>query len=551
MAPDPTKTAPAPDPKPEEAAKEGDKPIDFKKQNEEQRIAAVRTAKANVQEKIEAISKTLGDGLPGLIRDVMADIITGSAASEISKLWEKAAEDFAKKNPDKLKELPEITRPYLEKLQEMEAMAIRYIEVLTSVAEGGQATPEALLRMRDSQNAKAITLAKILTDTTNTAAQEAVKYVFKMKSQTNEEFGKLSSYLSQVFDKRYIEQCLAQGQEFSSAESPIGWFIITFLPDTGDKSKESVIKDIRKKYALTDAQLKAFLKAGISSGAISVSLASKFTEFQEKEEKELAVAYKIQNDFLQKARQIATPPYGSTNPALEMLNLRNILLLVAQVAAGVSVGGTILAGIFKGGALKSPDKLLETLSSKTVLIGTGVWTAAHYLKHPKPGILTSKEERETSQKRETARDLTVVLNSNRGWNELLTQNGHKGGEIFGEFVLQYCMKGEKDKILDEPDATKVNLASFKKWLLERQKQIGGSRKGKYSQLADKITGSEKEGFRIAGTKVNWETNNDDFKRLADAFFVWKIGGAQTATQFNSALRMAQSTVEAPVKPKEA
>lgn len=549
--PDPNPTQ---DPQPAaEAEQEGKEKIDFVKLDKEKREQTAKETREKVQAKLEDVSKGLPDGRIELVRDVMADIITGDAIGSITGLWEKAADEFAKANPDNLKELANITRPYLERLQEVEKMAIRYIEILTSTAEGGQATPEALLKMRDSQNVKAITLAKILEDPSNPAAREAVKYVFKMKTQGTKEsegYKEVIAYLSGVFDKNYIEQCLTQGPGFSSEQSSIGWFIISFLPETGEPSKEAFIKDIKAKHSLTDAQLKAFLKAGCTSGAISVNLASKFEgiKFDAKEEKELAVAYQAQNDFMQRANQFVMPAYGSENQFLKMFTLKNILLLVAQAAAGVSVGGTILAGIFKGGALKSPEKLLETLTSKSVLVGAGVIAGVEYLKNPKPGTLTPKEERETMAKRKTSSDLAVVLNSNRGWNELLTGNGAKGSEIFGEYVLQYCMKGEKDKILDEPNPEKINLASFRKWLLSRQKEGGGER---YSDFADKILGSEKEGFKIKGKEIDWETNNYDLQRLANSFFVWKIGGKETQTQLNTAMQFAQSAPSIPEEPKTA
>jgi len=517
--------------------------FNYKRHDETKRKEALAAAKKAIQKEVTD-RLTVDRGKAGMLGDFMDKIITGTLFSQIEQMWATESEAYLnanKNNPKALAELNKIIDRYKRRLKTITKIAKKYVITMMRMY-GGKLPPAALLKMRDSEAFRALTLSKILTNPQNSAILNAIEYVFITKTQTQKRYKDLCAYLEGVFKNTGT----AQGR----GEIQMAWFILNFLPEKGPRSKEDFIKYLVKK-GLNGQKLKAFLKEGCRNGAISPSLANNFAKneitFTEQEQNENSAVYKIQHDFLKKGRAYAKEAYGSYNPAARMLTMKNILILVAQISSGISIGGTLLASIFKGGGLKSPEKIVKAMTQKGMLMKAGLFAAASYWKNKKPGFWADAAERREQNKNESAKNLQIVTESNPGLKSFLTDNKYEGSAVLNEYIREHGMrtkKGKRTVISNEPSYKKITLISFKKWLEKkaREKDING----KYSRLADKITISDKGTCEINGFTVD----NDDLQRVAKTFFIWGIGGTQTQSQYKATLRRAQGGAPKPPKNKK-
>ncbi len=517
--------------------------FDYKKKDSLRRKAALATAKEAIQDEV-AKRLTVESGRAGMLGDFMDKIITGTPFKQIEQMWEAESEAYLranKNNPKALTEINKIIKRYEDRLKAITEIAKKYVTTMARM-HGNKLPPAALLAMRDGEAFRALTLSKILTSPQNSAILNAIEYVFITKTQTQKRYDDLCAYLEGVFKNTGT----AQGR----GEAQMAWFILNFLPEKGPRSKEDFIKYLNKK-GLNGQELKALLREGCMNGAISPSLANNFTKneiaFTEQEQNENSVAYKIQHDFLKKGRAYAKEAYGSYNPAARMLTLGNLLRWAATVTSATSMFGTLLASIFKGGGLKSPEKIVKAMTQKGMLMKGAMLGAALYWKKKRPGFWADAAERREQNKNKSAKNLQVVTESNRGLKSFLTDNKYEGSAVLDEYIREHGMrtkKGKRTVISNEPSYKKITLISFKKWLEKkaREKDING----KYSRLAAKITISDKGTCKING----FTADNDDLKRVSKAIFVWGIGGSGAGKTYNEALRRARGGAPKPPKNKK-
>jgi hypothetical protein len=484
----------------------------------------LKEPKANLTDLMEDLSKVISSkgGLAEFKLDIMPGVLLDNATEVIKTLWHDTVRELFKKYKDDPVELhrklKEAAKPLSDRIEETAKMVTGYIKKVTKYSKGGQITEEVLLEIEKH----AAALGEILSDIENNEeALYAIKYVFEKESKVSRNRERVYDYLESIFDTDCIQKFVKINPYHTQGEIPVAWVIVRYL--TTDE-KQEFIDRMESEYGSDSLEFKMFLAAGCLSGAISVNQVTDNAEFSEEETQELAEVYKQQNDFMKAAEELRARSYGSENPVNSMLSLRSILILVMQIAGGISAGGTLLAGIFKGGALKSPANLLRTLKSKAIWTGGGMIALGEYLKNPTPGLFTSKEEREGHAKKETGKYL-VDLRNNPGLREFLETNddeGRSGAVLFGRFITTYCKKDSKGKDLDEPSPKKLNLAKFSEWM-----------KKNYPDSASQITVADNK------YKINdYDINNYDIGRLGLAFHIWNIGEKSTQTQYSSAIKLA-------------
>ncbi len=515
--------------------------------------------KAKMKAARDSVRKKIQDGytvphLAGLAKDVMGGIIMKKPLEEIYKLWDQAVKEFVaanKGNEKEMRKLPYITAKFLKMIDNVVTNALAYIHRVKQ-ANNGYLTETAVLEMRDSYAKKASTLAKILQQINDPEVREAVEYIFiTNKPQTAASFKKLVAYLSKVLDNA--------GGNFSQGEGAIAWFMLAHLPVRGPRSAEEFLKAYIKKRGLKGKELKALLRAGCRHGAASPSLAEQLIKadrglsFTNNERLENRTIYKVQRDLRKKAKLLARVPYGSTNKTAEMLTLRNVLLAFAAGAAGVSIVGTLAAGIFKGGALKNPGELVDVMLKPPMLMKAGVLVYA--LAKPKPGFFQGQAEKRTLDEAKTARDLDLITETNPGWASFFTSDKYSGASAFWQFMNEYGMRSNipnkkdtsiKVKIHKKPQTRKITMISFKRWL--DKKAASKDPTGRYAKLAKRIK-AEHGGI---GSVDGHSTTTRDLRRLSAVFFTWKIGGkaSQTEQAYKTALKRARGGYTPPPKKKK-
>jgi hypothetical protein len=500
--------------------------VDHIMEDKKRQDKTIFETRKKVRDELEKRTKGISGGMAELIADMMPEILLGDAIEYYGSAWAAERREIADtQNEDLLIELANKTSPYLNAITKAGELSVKYIEEMTESSQGGQAGPEVLLKMRDSLSGKAKYLAEALTKQGNEKLMAAMEWSLGLMTDTQLNRQKAFEGLSEIFSKSYIQDCTKSGPEKAQLQTPVGWVLVSFM---STENRKSFTEFIIKKHSLSPEEIKAFFNAGAWSGAIPPNEIPAKVKFTEPEDQKMRIAYAVQNDFLKKGRDLIRRSYGAENDAGRMLNLKNMLLVFAMAASGVSVGGTIIANMFTQGTIKDPAKVLALLSKKSVLVGAGVGTAAYMLLNPKPGRFEPKESRETKKQRETAENLYMVVNTNRGWNEFLTANKYKGAEIMFEFANYVRRK-------DNLDDSMITLEEFVYWLDKKAK--GKENPEKYKFYLSRIRKSDDEIYEIGG----FRTNDDDLKRLVHAVDFWKMGGTQAQERYLSAIKFAQLT----------
>ncbi|MFH1533669.1 MAG: hypothetical protein ABID64_01950 [Nitrospirota bacterium] len=492
--------------------------------------------KKSFKDANKAIQDEISEGLyvksprGRMLKNLMPDILTGTAFEDVRRLWKEQSEEVITsaniKDKDTLTKLNQIVGRYEKQLVSITGITTKYIIEIRRM-HGGKLTETALLKMRDSLAFKARTLSKLLLNPKNSGAINSIKYAFKLETQTAEKFAEVKKYLSKSF--------ASGGPECNQGEAASSWLIMNFL---SEKEREEVLKDHIAKEKLTGENLKEFLKAGSKHGAISFTLASKLTgknsRFTKGEEHMMSTTYKINHDFVKRGKSYFRSAYGSYNPAAQMLTGKNILIALTKLSVAVSVGGTLVANIFKGGGWKDPEKLAQIMTKKGMLINYAAYALAKYKEDPKPGFWTDASERREQDKNETAYQLKTLTEGNRGWNIFLTAQKFAGSTVFEEFVNEHGRrskdtKNKTTKVTSVPVYRKITLQSFVRWLKSK-----GKKDGKYSNLLKQISVSANGTYKING----YETNNDDIRKLAKAYHVWNISGNKAQSRYKDAIQRA-------------
>jgi hypothetical protein len=508
--------------------------IDFGKDDENKMKNALKAARDKIE--AEVTSGLHLTGKAGLIASVMDTIIAGTPMDKINRLCEKTRNEYiasCKGDPKLLKQLPFITARFRKQLDKIVDLSLKYVMRIKAI-HGGKLTEAALLKMRDGAD-RAYYLSKILSKIDDPKVLNAIEFVMNAKTRTKEKYAQLCKYLKKSFDKG--------GADYGRDDAPLAWFMVNYLPERGDHSKEKFIEFMVAK-GLKGQKLKDFLRAGCRSGAIPPLLAEKFVTddsgaaFTKKEKEENRAVYKVQQVFHKRARAIIRESYGSYNPMARMFTLKNILILVAQVSSGVSIAGTLAANIFKGGGLKNPGQLVEAMTKPGMMLEVAKFGVATYFKKPRPGLLTEAGKRKTQDENRTAENLRVLVENNRGLNSFLRKDKFRASTTLREFMVEHGMTiitGKTVKKLDKPSYRKITLVAYKNWL--QKKAAAKDPDGKYSKTAKEIGINSDGTAQINGSK----TTNEEFKRLVEVFHVWGIGGKASVTEeaFGSVLNRAR------------
>lgn len=516
----------------------------FETHYKEQMKKALKTADNALQDEISKglyVKSSRGR----MQADLMKDILTGTAIDDVKKLWKKEAKRIiaTAKGSEILASLNKTAKVFEERLIGITQITSRYIAEIRRM-HGGMVTGKVLLKMRDSRAFKAGEMKELLN---NPAAMSAAKYVFKVETQTDAKFKEVKKYLSSTF--------AAGGPNYNQGAAPSSWILLNFL--SGKEKKEALAYHISAQK-LTGKKLKEFLKAGSKHGAVSFSLASQLntgaSKFTKGEEHMMGTAYKINHDFVQRAKEYFRPAYGSYNKAAQMLRGKPIMIFLMKLSSVISAGGTLIANVFKDDGWKNPGRIASVMTKKGMLINYGIYALAKHWEDSKPGKFTAAAERRVQDENATAYKLKTLTEGNRGWHTFLTGNKFSGSVVFEEFVNERgrrttvretkgTAKGQKKstKVSSTPIYKRITLPAFVRWLKGK-----GTKDKRYTRLLAQIKESGDGTFTVNGV----ETTNDDLRGLAKTFHVWGIKGASVQKSYRAALERASGGAKAPVKKKK-
>ncbi|MBD3360433.1 hypothetical protein GF366_01375 [Candidatus Peregrinibacteria bacterium] len=533
--------------KPVEKEKYAETKWDILRASKKRQKQQAKEAKRKLIEAVKEITPSQTSEREDFIRSAMMESFARHI-NEAERAWENTIFEMREKPitvslREFNEELNKRTMPYEDKMKQTAEFAEAYLRKISQGTERGKLTKEVVIKMRDSM-INASLVSKLLFKKENEGLKNALRWVLGMSKKT-EKGGEraVSTGKGPAFDA--VRNQLSKDMENYEHElMPFTWMIMTFMKSV---DRVELAKTHISKNALSLEKTIKFLEEGNKMGVFSpiemeeivrTEFKKKFKGFSPDKIKEYAVKYKAQHDFTKQAMKLK-PTYGAKNKAGEMLTYKNILIFIAKLAAGLTVAGNVISGLFVGGAWKKPGKALENIATNHNIWGAG---AVYGLAKSAEGKLRwedfvkGKSERDMEKKAKAQKELYEGISINPGWKEFFEGNNFKGAKALADYIGRKSMI-EDEKIRPE----KLKISEFVKWLKKEAKK---PEKSGYKELLENFQKTEK-GYEVSG----FPTKDRNFKEFAKAFMTLGIGGTQVIQNYNNTVERARGQIP-PTKPKK-
>ncbi len=461
------------------------------------------------------------------------------------KNWSEKRRELVERNKEDLKTLMEDTKEYEARMRAISKYAEAYVY---EIVGNEKITHEVLAKMVKSEWAK---VSQVLTlvernDAHSKKIRNALEYALNFKFSDSESlkpelvkelgdtdkeqaFAIIKEYLDHPMLNKYIWTVIAFLDGNEQVEL-ISEYIRENCMKDGKLLESDVTRENGKKENVTKVQ--ALFERGHEMGVVSIEMRNMILERladestrsvapgapadeklksqflnvikeMEKIDPKMRALYRKQNDFLEEAKKLV-PNKECHNYANEMINLKNILLVVMAIAGGLTIVGNVALSMFDKG--KFNLKGLKTLTSNPwPIVGAGEVALAHYMLGGKEKKNNYKDE-SNENKINYSREMNVRMTSD--WSGFFKSENYAGASVFGSFVQELYKKN--DESLPEE---KLNPKTFMSWL---DSKIG----------SDKTPKEQKEKYRNARKKfiaLNKPDQKEYFEFFAKAFNLFQIG----------------------------
>ncbi len=264
------------------------------------------------------------------------------------------------------------------------------------------------------------------------------------------------------------------------------------------------------------AAQKAFLEEANNSGVFSPTEMKALlgANYDASKESQYGENWKLANDFLEAGKKIGTESYGATNQAGRYITIGNTLLAVANLAATATILGNTAVALYN----KNPKSILTNpyiLKSSAILFATSKLKGEQKLAE----FLEASDSRETTAKAKAYKELKIMRETSPVWTGekgfFAKDTGDSNGiRVFADYVQK--ITAENDGTLPEK---RVNAANF----------------GAFLKANPKLAPYQEEFEKMKNTTSEKDLN-ESVLRLSKAFFDLSIGGAQSKTQYQEALK---------------
>lgn len=481
-------------------------------------------ARKELEQEIAKSGMRFGDGSYNFVKDILEDMLK-IPLKDIENEWE------ANLSAKELKTvLADKTTTSIKKIDKISKILVSYIRAMIRET-GGKLTPEVLAALRDSQK-KAKNIVDILLSE-NQDLIEALKWALEAANGKTVGEGKKIAFksLAEHFKNSYEDEM-----------GLFSWTIVSFM-NPADKKEftEKFIKDQKLDFE----NAKKFMAAGNAMGVygpedIENTLKKNFQKgyqpLKPEEKQKYGLNYKMQNDFSETAKRIITSSYGTKNAMNEAFTLKNILMFIGQITAALGIGINFIAASFEGGKINKPSEILKKLKNGKILYAFAtLFGIQAYKKNQRMGdyLFEGKNIKEDRAQKEASKNLKDILSSNPGWKGFFEDEDYFGVKTLGNYVQEITSSKTK-----KPDPNRLTIPEFYNWLKNKKKSANTAEQTKYDSLINRITGvgTQSQFISQKDTKYKYKTNNDDFKKLANVFVLWKIGGRTYKDQYSQALK---------------
>lgn len=287
----------------------------------------------------------------------------------------------------------------------------------------------------------------------------------------------------------------------------------------------------------TQQETEEFLRYGNARGALSVdemqTVMRDFTKdknFTFGDEKALTETWARAHDLQKQIQSLSEGSYGAKNDMGSMFNYKNILITAGQLGAAATIAANGFLGIWKGGALKSPENLLLAATNPVIWIAGASYKGLGMLRgNERVDKALEGMETVANNKREEA--LHILEAQKKGnpqwhdWESFFATNGQGersfgGAKAFYSFILDTKSKAKSDELPKGAMTTSNFLAYLKD---QSQNQKPGKSDINYKGLLAQFQ----------------EISPPSILELSQAFDTLEIGGANAGPLFESTMKQVE------------
>ena len=476
-----------------------------------------------------AVEKTLG-GLETKFNNSKA-VFAGLTQSLFRSLnqedlaWKEEIKGFDSKDYARLfnSELTESTKPFQERMERMSKIMVGYLLSMAKGAERGNLNPEELSETSASLAKNANNIKTLLELPDNEDLMAAFEWVTgRAVKDPQKESPSLDAYREKAVATIKKELNDTSTFDINDDRMSVVWMIIAFM---NKKDQMDVLSEFSKN--LSGEKQKEFVEMANLAGIIgpegvATLMGKDLEDLTDAEKAMYGQRYEMQNVFTEQAKLLIEQTYGSKNDAMEMLSGKNVLLFLAKLWAGVTIGANLAVNLYTDQNYKRPlDYLMNIPKNVTgVLIPLGVALGADHIGKGDQTLGTffeGKEDRDSQAAAHSKEVLKTKMTKNPGWKDFLTEGDYFGSKTLFSYVAS---KADTGKI----DLKDLNIENFLEWIEEKEEGASDEKKRPYTDLKGRMIKEDGEGekdvYKIGGIKVDTK----EFQAMAAAIFTLKAGG---------------------------
>jgi len=370
------------------------------------------------------------------------------------------------------------------KMDEKAAM----IKALTNtVSDIGKLTEEVVYKMAEKKNLGNM-IHRIQEAWERSDSAKGLRNALKWSLGMSVENQSSAAYKAKAFNT--LRYSLTVSGDPSAGIEAVGWIIAGFM----DVSDQSVLMyKFIKENNLSAKQTRQFLdKAngmGVANNVMYEALLERRlgelendgTVLEEDSQKIMAQARRkekrkqrtvlyddqsYKSDMYRESLTMGRSPYGSSNAAGDMMNLKNLGIFLGKAAAVTTITMNTAVGIFQAGRLKKPSLILKAVTNKyNLLAGAGLY-GLHVLESDKDieEVLASGGDVEAVDRLKAK---ALLKSSPGGWKEVFTSDGeYHGIKAFTEWVrVQQKIHAPNGGKIDKEN---LHLENFMNWLYDNR-----------------------------------------------------------------------------------
>jgi hypothetical protein len=249
----------------------------------------------------------------------------------------------------------------------------------------------------------------------------------------------------------------------------------------------------------TPEQLKTFFDKASKTGALSPKMMQTLLQTRPdlnpqqiaeilKDGERMQTQYTVMHELVvKKATQLAQVSIGAKNPALGMINFKNILLTVGQLASVMSIAGNVMTHMFHEGEFNFVSGLKGLMTDEYFLGAVGALGAIHLYRGKAPevsGKIAEGEKKLLDLMNREPKVERALKENNYSMSYFLSQfiranSTEDGATVKSNLTIYDFTKFMEEQGKKDPKEQKLITEGH---LIEKAQTLKGEREGTFSEL---------------------------------------------------------------------